>query len=125
RRARPGRGAERRDRGRGLPLAHAREPRGAARGERMPMSPVLEVSDGGVVLGGRPVLRGIELSVDAGEVVAVLGANGSGKSTLVRTVLGLTPLRRGEVRLFGTPLAQFRDWRRIGYVPQRVTATSG
>jgi len=91
----------------------------------MSVTPVVRVVDGGVVLGGRPVLRGIDLAVDAGEVVAVLGANGSGKSTLVRTVLGLTPLRRGEVHLFGTPLAQFRDWRRIGYVPQRVTATSG
>jgi zinc transport system ATP-binding protein len=86
---------------------------------------VLSVTDGGVVLGGRPILRGIGLTVDAGEVVAVLGANGSGKSTLVRTALGLTPLRRGEVQLFGTPLGQFRDWRRVGYVPQRVTATSG
>jgi zinc transport system ATP-binding protein len=91
----------------------------------MSMTPVARVADGGVVLGGRPVLRGIDLTVDAGEVVAVLGANGSGKSTLVRAVLGLTPLRRGTVELFGTPLAQFRDWRRVGYVPQRVTASSG
>ncbi|HET6562144.1 MAG TPA: ABC transporter ATP-binding protein [Marmoricola sp.] len=86
---------------------------------------VVRVVDGGVVLGGRPVLRGIDLTVTAGEVVAVLGANGSGKSTLVRSMLGLAPLRRGSVSLFGTPLAQFRDWRRIGFVPQRVTATSG
>ena len=87
--------------------------------------PVLEIADGGVVLGGRPVLRGIDLTVTSGEVVAVLGANGSGKSTLVRTALGLTPLRRGTVELFGTPLDRFRDWRRIGFVPQRVTATGG
>jgi zinc transport system ATP-binding protein len=87
--------------------------------------PVVQVVHGGVVLGGRPVLRGIDLAVASGEVVAVLGANGSGKSTLVRTVLGLHPLRRGEVSLFGTPLDRFRDWRRVGYVPQRVTATSG
>jgi zinc transport system ATP-binding protein len=86
---------------------------------------VLRVSDGGVVLGGRPILRGIDLSVASGEVVAVLGANGSGKSTLVRAMLGLTPLRRGTVELFGTPLDRFRSWRRIGYVPQRVTATAG
>jgi zinc transport system ATP-binding protein len=57
--------------------------------------------------------------------VAVLGANGSGKSTLVRSILGLVPLRRGSVELFGTPLADFRDWRRVGYVPQRATATAG
>ena len=94
----------------------------------MPVSsgvPVLRVADGGVVLGGRPVLRGIDLTVSSGEVVAVLGANGSGKTTLVRAALGLTPLRRGSVELFGTPLERFRDWRRIGFVPQRVTATAG
>jgi zinc transport system ATP-binding protein len=88
-------------------------------------APAIEVRDGGVLLGGRPVLRGIDLTVTAGEVVAVLGANGSGKSTLVRSILGLVPLRRGAVSLFGTPLAQFRDWRRIGFVPQRSSATAG
>ncbi len=86
---------------------------------------VVRISDGGVVLGGRPILRGIELAVQRGEVVAVLGANGSGKSTLVRAILGLTPLRRGSVELFGTPLDRFRTWHRIGFVPQRVTATAG
>ena len=87
--------------------------------------PVVEVRDGGVLLGGRPVLRGIDLTVTAGEVVAVLGANGSGKSTLVRSILGLEPLRRGSVALFGTPLGHFHDWRRVGFVPQRTSATAG
>ncbi len=87
--------------------------------------PVVEVHDGAVALGGRPILRGIDLTVRQGEVVALLGANGSGKSTLVRTMMGLVPLVRGEVRLFGTPLPRFRDWRRIGFVPQRPSATSG
>ena len=66
--------------------------------------PVVTVTDGAVELGGRPVLRGIDLVVRPGEVLAVLGANGSGKSTLVRAMLGLVPTCRGEVRLFGTPL---------------------
>jgi zinc transport system ATP-binding protein len=39
--------------------------------------------------------------------------------------MGLVPLARGEVTLFGTPLGRFRDWHRIGFVPQRVSATSG
>ena len=89
------------------------------------MTNPVQVHDGTVVLGGRPVLRGVDLTVTSGEVVAVLGANGSGKSTLVRAVLGLVPLRRGSVELFGTPLSAFRDWKRVGYVPQRVTATAG
>jgi zinc transport system ATP-binding protein len=86
---------------------------------------VVEIRDGAVELGGRPVLRGIDLSVAPGEVVAVLGANGSGKSTLVRSMLGLAPMMRGEVRLFGSSLERFRDWRRVGYVPQRATAAGG
>lgn len=86
---------------------------------------VVEVVDGTVSLGGRPVLRGVDLTVRQGEFVALLGGNGSGKSTLVRTMMGLVPTTRGEVRLFGTPLARFRDWRRIGFVPQRASATSG
>ena len=89
------------------------------------VSPVVEIRDGAVELGGRPVLRGIDLSIGAGEVVVVLGANGSGKSTLVRTMLGLVPTCRGEVRLFGTPLERFHDWKRVGFVPQRVTAAAG
>jgi len=73
---------------------------------------------------GRPVLQDVSLSVTAGEVVAILGANGSGKSTLVRAVLGLVPLISGSIDLFGTPLRRFRQWARIGYVPQRVGAGS-
>ena len=89
---------------------------------------ILEMRNGTVTLGARPVLREVSLRVDRGEVVALLGANGSGKSTLVRTLVGLVPLAAGtggEVRLFGTPLARFREWRRIGYVPQRLTAAAG
>jgi zinc transport system ATP-binding protein len=76
-------------------------------------------------LGARTVLRGIDLSVDRGEVVALLGSNGSGKSTAIRAVIGQVPLSGGELELFGTPFARFRDWRRIGYVPQRSTAAAG
>ena len=87
--------------------------------------PVLEVSDGAVAIEGRPVLRHIDLVVRRGEFVALMGANGSGKSTLVRAVTGLRPLAAGEVRLFGAPLTRFRQWHRVGFVPQRTGATGG
>jgi zinc transport system ATP-binding protein len=86
---------------------------------------VVEVRDVTVAYDRHPALSDIDLTVQQGEVVAVLGANGSGKSTLVRTLLGLVPLVAGSVSLFGTPLARFSDWPRIGYVPQRVGAATG
>lgn len=76
-------------------------------------------------LGSRPVLRGIDLTVDHGEVVALLGANGSGKSTAVRSIIGQVQTGAGEIRLFGTDRRRFRDWHRVGYVPQRTTAAGG
>jgi len=63
--------------------------------------------------------------VPRGEFVALLGANGSGKSTLVRAATGLRPVSSGSVALFGTPLADFKQWHRIGFVPQRAGAESG
>jgi zinc transport system ATP-binding protein len=86
---------------------------------------VVRVHDGAVSLGGRPILRDIDLTVNHGEVVALLGANGSGKSTLVKAIVGLNPMTRGEVSLFGTPLADFTSWPRLGYVPQRSTIAQG
>lgn len=76
-------------------------------------------------LGSRPVLRGIDLTVRRGEVVALLGANGSGKSTAVRSLVGQVPAGSGSIELFGTPRRSFRDWARVGYVPQRTTAAGG
>lgn len=89
------------------------------------MTPVVQISSGDVALAGRPILRDIDLTVEPGEWLVVLGANGSGKSTLTRAMLGLRPLTSGEARLFGTPVTKFRDWHRIGFVPQRGGATSG
>lgn len=88
-------------------------------------APVIDVRDAAVALGGRPVLRHIDLTVHSGDLVAVMGANGSGKSTLVRSILGLWPLSSGYVELFGQPHAEFSDWHRIGFVPQRAGASSG
>ncbi|MEU5784745.1 metal ABC transporter ATP-binding protein [Micromonospora lupini] len=88
-------------------------------------TPVITVEHGAVGYDGRPVLRDVSLTVTAGEVVAVLGANGSGKSTLIRAILGLVPLGAGSITLFDRPLRQFRQWQRIGYVPQRLGAGGG
>jgi zinc transport system ATP-binding protein len=88
-------------------------------------APIAELRGCDIGYEGRAVVRGLDLVIPPGEVLGVLGANGSGKSTLVRGLLGLTPVLAGEVRLFGVPRGQFKDWGRIGYVPQRQTVGGG
>src|SRR3712207_4231708 len=70
-----------------------------------------------------PVLDDVSLRVEQGTLVAIVGANGSGKTTLLKLGLGLLRPTSGSVRLFGTPVETFRDWARIGYVPQRAGAS--
>jgi zinc transport system ATP-binding protein len=78
------------------------------------------VSRACVTYDGECVVDEVTLSIAPGEFVAVLGENGSGKTTLMRALLGLIPLSHGVVRVHGTPVGEFRDWDRIGYVPQRL-----
>lgn len=90
----------------------------------MPLSaadPAIDARHLNVQLGGLPILRDVSLTVGAGDIVALMGGNGSGKTTLVRTLLGLLPHQHGSIALFGTPIGEFRDWWRLGYVPQRGT----
>jgi len=83
---------------------------------------VLSATDLSVSLGGLPVLRRLTFELATGEAMALLGGNGSGKTTLVRSLMGLIPVTRGEIRIFGVPLERFHDWSRIGFVPQKSTA---
>jgi iron complex transport system ATP-binding protein len=71
------------------------------------MTPVIEVRDLHVTLGKAPILRGVDLTVEAGEWVAVIGPNGAGKSTLLRAIGGLLPTG-GAVSLLGTPIERLR-----------------
>ena len=83
-------------------------------------APAITAHDVDVVLSGVPIVRHAGFEIGVGQTVAVTGNNGSGKTTLMRALLGLVP-HRGLIRLFGTELSRFRDWHRIGYVPQRST----
>jgi branched-chain amino acid transport system ATP-binding protein len=71
--------------------------------------------------GGATVLRGIDLTVDRGEVVALLGANGAGKTTTLRAITGLVRPSRGRVLLDGEDLADLstvaRARRGVAFVP--------
>jgi len=79
----------------------------------------VEVRNLHVTLGGHPVLRGVNMKVPAGKLVALIGPNGSGKTTLLRSLLGLQSISAGEIRLFDkTDIRSVLP--RIGYVPQSL-----
>src|SRR5580704_7066131 len=85
------------------------------------MPALLEIRDLSCSLGGRPILRHIDLSVEEGETVVLLGRSGSGKTTLLKTVNGLVPATSGEIRFEGRAVSQWDAVamrRRMGYVIQ-------
>lgn len=74
----------------------------------------------------REIGRDIALSLQAGEVMALLGPNGHGKTTLLKTLLGLLPAQGGSIALDGRPLAEFgvgERARKLAYVPQAHAGT--
>jgi branched-chain amino acid transport system ATP-binding protein len=72
----------------------------------MPRSdePMLQVSDLDVYYGGIHALHGVNLHVEQGEIVSVIGANGAGKSTLMNTIAGAKRYSAGQILLEGQPL---------------------
>ncbi len=75
-------------------------------------APLVRADGIGVFQDGRWLIRGVDISISAGEIVTLIGPNGSGKSTTVRTILGLIKPSEGSVSR--------RAGLKIGYVPQRV-----
>lgn len=68
------------------------------------------------------VLNNINFTLEKGDFLGVIGGNGTGKSTLLKLILGLLPVRAGEVELFGTDRTQFSELSRIGYVSQKANS---
>ena len=89
-------------------------------------APRLAIEDLSYGYPGHVVGHGISFTVDAGEVLCVLGRNGEGKSTLFKTILGLLRPRAGTLRVDGEPIAGWNPRRRaltFGYVPQNGGGT--
>jgi branched-chain amino acid transport system ATP-binding protein len=87
------------------------------------MESLLEVRDIHTFIGQYHILQGVSLSLKKGSVLALLGRNGAGKTTTLKTILGLTPPRQGEVIFGGRPIHEMRSFDiaalGIGFVPEQ------
>ncbi len=83
---------------------------------------MLSVENLNVYYGQSHVLHDIQLELNAGEAVAVMGRNGMGKTTLLKSLIGMIPARTGRIALNGRDLAGSRSYERVaagfGFVPQ-------
>ncbi len=80
-----------------------------------------ELSNARARIGGREVLAGVDVRLEAGELVAVVGRNGAGKTSVLRAMLGLLPLTGGAARLGGGDLVRLPERERLAraaYLPQ-------
>jgi branched-chain amino acid transport system ATP-binding protein len=90
---------------------------------------MLSVSDLNAWYGRSHVLQGVDLEVQAGEVVCVIGRNGAGKTTTLRAIMGLVPRRRGRVVFDGRDVIGLPTFKRLGlglgYVPEERRIVPG
>lgn len=81
------------------------------------LPPPLEIHDLTVSYHKRPVLYGVDLVAEPGQLVGIIGPNGAGKSSLIKAIMGIIPTSGGWIKIFGKPFNQAVN--RVGYVPQR------
>ena len=83
--------------------------------------PIFDVKALNFNVRGQSILSNISLEIFNGEYIAIIGPNGGGKTTLIRMLLGLDKPTTGEIKLFGKKISAFKEWSKIGYVPQRAS----
>ena len=83
--------------------------------------PIFDVKNLTFKVGTQTILENISFEIFNGEYIAIIGPNGGGKTTLIRMLLGLEKPTSGSIKIFGKKIASFKDWHKIGYVPQRAS----
>ncbi len=90
-------------------------------GEQM-TEPIISLKNIHYAYEQKPVLQGVNLEIQRGMFMGLVGPNGGGKTTLIKIILGLIQPDNGTVELFQQPIQHFKDWHRIGFVSQKSNA---
>lgn len=85
--------------------------------------PIIEIEKLSFSYGDQRVIENLDFMVKERDFVGIIGSNGAGKTTLLRMLVGLLPPAQGDIKLFGQSIRRFKDWERIGYVPQKMHLT--
>lgn len=86
--------------------------------------PIISVKNLTIKYGSREILSGVSFDIDKGDYVGIAGQNGSGKTTLIKALLGLIEPESGEIMLENVPLKKFKEWKKIGYLPQSLALSN-
>jgi urea transport system ATP-binding protein len=83
---------------------------------------MIEISDLRVAYGQSEVIHGVNLTAEAGKIIAIMGRNGMGKTTLFKSLMGILPAKAGSIKVNGVDLTKMPSYQRvkngIAYVPQ-------
>ncbi len=81
---------------------------------------IIEMTGISFRLDGLRILEDINLEIKRGDFLGIIGPNGAGKTTLLKIMLNLIKPTSGEIKLFGEDIRRFKEWHKIGYIPQHA-----
>lgn len=79
---------------------------------------VINLQKVGFTYGEQWLFKDVSVQISSGDFVAIIGPNGAGKSTLLRLIANIYTPTAGQISLYGQPMGEFKNWHKIGYVPQ-------
>jgi zinc transport system ATP-binding protein len=85
------------------------------------MGAIIETKKLSVCYGQTEVLKDVSFAIEQSDFVGLAGPNGAGKTTLIKAILGLLPISKGKIELFGKTKEKFNEWGKIGYLPQKFS----
>jgi zinc transport system ATP-binding protein len=80
---------------------------------------IVNIDDVSFFYENKKVIEQLNFNILERDFVGLIGSNGAGKTTLLKMIVGLLKPTKGEVTLFGQPAGLFKDWEKIGYIPQK------